>query len=65
MFAYGFLSVVLALCISELGFSEAAIGVLLSLTLIGDAMISLSPPPFPLFSPQERYSFSREVCRSC
>ena len=41
MFAYGFLSVVLALYLSELGFSEAAIGVLLSLTLIGDAMISL------------------------
>jgi MFS family permease len=41
MFAYGFLSVVLALYLSELGFSEAAIGVLLSLTLIGDAVISL------------------------
>jgi predicted MFS family arabinose efflux permease len=41
MFAYGFLSVVLALYLSELGFSEATIGVLLSLTLIGDAVISL------------------------
>jgi MFS family permease len=41
MFAYGFLSVVLALYLSELGFSEAAIGLLLSLTLIGDAVISL------------------------
>jgi MFS family permease len=41
MFAYGFLSVVLALYLSELGFSEAVIGVLLSLTLIGDAVISL------------------------
>jgi MFS family permease len=41
MFAYGFLSVVLALYLSELGFSEAVIGMLLSLTLIGDAVISL------------------------
>jgi MFS family permease len=41
MFAYGFLSVVLALYLSELGFSEAVIGILLSLTLIGDAVISL------------------------
>jgi MFS family permease len=41
MFAYGFLSVVLVLYLSELGFSEAVIGVLLSLTLIGDAVISL------------------------
>src|SRR5258705_625430 len=41
MFAYGFLSVVLALYLSELGFSEAVIGVTLSLTLIGDAVISL------------------------
>lgn len=41
MFAYGFLSVVLALYLSELGFSEAVIGMVLSLTLIGDAVISL------------------------
>ena len=41
MFAYGFLSVVLALYLSELGFSDTVIGVLLSLTLIGDAVISL------------------------
>ena len=41
MFAYGFLSVVLVLYLSELGFSEPVIGVLLSLTLIGDAVISL------------------------
>jgi hypothetical protein len=39
MFAYGFLSVVLVLYLSELGFSEAVIGVVLSLTLIGDAVI--------------------------
>ena len=41
MFAYGSLSVVLVLYLSELGFSGAVIGVLLSLTLIGDAVISL------------------------
>ena len=41
MFAYGFLSVVLALYLSELGLSEAVIGMVLSLTLIGDAVISL------------------------
>jgi MFS family permease len=41
MFAYGLLSVVLVLYLSELGFSGAVIGALLSLTLIGDAVISL------------------------
>ena len=41
MFAYGLLSVVLVLYLSELGFSGGVIGVLLSLTLIGDAVISL------------------------
>jgi MFS family permease len=41
MFAYGSLSVVLALYLSELGFSDIVIGLLLSLTLIGDAAISL------------------------
>jgi MFS family permease len=41
MLAYGLLSVVLVLYLSELGFSGAVIGVLLSLTLIGDAVISL------------------------
>ena len=41
MFAYGFLSVVFALYLSELGFSEGVIGMVLSLTLIGDAVISL------------------------
>ena len=41
MFAYGLLSVVLALYLSELGFSELVIGGLLSLTLIGDSVISL------------------------
>lgn len=41
MFAYGFLSVVLVLYLAERGLSERVIGVLLSLTLLGDTAISL------------------------
>jgi MFS family permease len=41
MFAYGFLSVILALYLAALGFSDGAIGVVLSLTLAGDAAVSL------------------------
>ena len=41
MFAYGFLSVVLVLYLAQLGLSEGLIGLLLSLTLVGDAVISL------------------------
>jgi MFS family permease len=41
MFAYGFLSVVLVLYLAQLGLSEGLIGLVLSLTLIGDAAISL------------------------
>jgi MFS family permease len=41
MFAYGFLSVVLVLYLAQLGLNEGFIGLLLSLTLIGDAAISL------------------------
>jgi MFS family permease len=41
MFAYGFLSVVLVLYLAQLGLSEGLIGLLLSLTLLGDAGISL------------------------
>ncbi|MGE5242778.1 MAG: MFS transporter [Betaproteobacteria bacterium] len=41
MFAYGGLSVVLALYLAALGFSLADIGLLLTLTLAGDAVISL------------------------
>jgi MFS family permease len=41
MFAYGFLSVVLVLYLAKLGLSEGLIGLLLSLTLIGDAAVSL------------------------
>lgn len=41
MFAYGFLSVILALYLAQLGFSTALIGLILSLTLIGDTVMSL------------------------
>jgi len=41
LFAYGFLSVVLALYLAETGLSESSIGVLFSLTLAGDAGVSL------------------------
>jgi MFS family permease len=41
MFAYGFLSVLLALYLSELGLSDMKIGLLLSLTLVGDIAVSL------------------------
>lgn len=41
LFAYGFLSVILALYLSQLGLSEVNIGLLLTLTLLGDTAISL------------------------
>ncbi len=41
LFCYGFLSVVLALYLSEAGLSEKQIGLLFTLTLVGDAGISL------------------------
>jgi MFS family permease len=41
LFAYGFLSVILVLYLSSLGFSEFKIGALLTLTLIGDTLVSL------------------------
>ena len=41
LFCYGLLSVVLALYLSAAGFTEAQIGLLFTLTLIGDALISL------------------------
>ena len=41
MFAYGFLSVVLVLYLRAEGLSEQRIGVLLSMTLLGDMVISL------------------------
>jgi MFS family permease len=42
LFAYGFLSVVLALYLAQVGLSEGRIGLLLSLTLAGDAVVTLS-----------------------
>jgi len=41
LFGYGFLSVVLALYLSKSGFTDALMGILFSLTLVGDAGISL------------------------
>ncbi len=41
LLAYGFLSVILVLYLTQVGLDESAIGVLLTLTLIGDAVISL------------------------
>src|SRR5215470_15035163 len=41
LFSYGALSVVLVLYLTGLGFSEARIGLLLTLTLLGDTAVSL------------------------
>jgi MFS family permease len=41
LFAYGFLSVILALYLSQIGLSKLSIGLLLTLTLLGDTVISL------------------------
>ncbi|HUE97649.1 MAG TPA: MFS transporter [Anaerolineales bacterium] len=41
LFCYGFLSVVFAVYLSESGLTEGQIGLLLTFTLIGDALISL------------------------
>lgn len=41
LFAYGLLSVILALYLGQLGLSEVQIGLLLTLTLLGDTAISL------------------------
>ncbi len=41
MFAYGFLSIALVLYLAQIGLTEPDIGLLLTLTLIGDALISL------------------------
>jgi MFS family permease len=41
MFGYGFLSVVLVLYLAQAGLSETKIGLLLTLTLVGDTIISL------------------------
>jgi MFS family permease len=41
MFGYGFLSVILVLYLAQVGLSETQIGLLLTLTLVGDTIISL------------------------
>jgi len=41
LFAYGSLSVILVLYLAELGFTTSQIGVLLTLTLVGDTAVSL------------------------
>jgi MFS family permease len=41
LFCYGFVSVILALYLSEAGFTEGQIGLLFTLTLAGDAFITL------------------------
>ncbi len=40
LFAYGFLSVILALYLADIGLDEKEIGLLFSLTLLGDALVS-------------------------
>lgn len=41
LFAYGFLAVVLGLYLSTVGLSDTQVGIVLSLTLLGDAAVSL------------------------
>ncbi len=41
LFAYGFLAVVLALYLAAVGLTDTEIGLVLSLTLLGDALVSL------------------------
>jgi MFS family permease len=41
LFAYGFLSVILAFYLSALGLQEVSIGLMLTLTLLGDTVVSL------------------------
>jgi MFS family permease len=41
LFAYGFLSIILALHLATVGMTESEIGLLLTLTLVGDALLSL------------------------
>ena len=42
MFAYGFLSITLALYLARIGLSEGQIGLLLTLSLVGDALLALA-----------------------
>lgn len=41
LFAYGFLSIILALHLAAVGMAESEIGLLITLTLVGDALLSL------------------------
>src|SRR5205823_9505920 len=41
LFAYGFLSVILVLYLAEVGLSDPEVGLLLTMTLIGDTGVSL------------------------
>ena len=41
MFAYGFIAIVLGLYLTQVGFNDTQVGLVLSLTLLGDAAISL------------------------
>ena len=41
LFAYGFLAVVLVLYLSALGFAPARVGLMLTLTLVGGAVLSI------------------------
>src|SRR5207247_10592610 len=41
LFAYGFLAVILGLYLAAVGLTDTQIGLVLSLTLLGDALISL------------------------
>src|ERR1700712_4643254 len=41
MFAYGAISLILALFFSALGFSDTYIGIFMALTLLGDVLLSL------------------------
>ena len=50
LFAYGFLSVILALYLAEVGLTTVQIGVLFTLTLVGDAGISLWITTWPIAS---------------
>jgi MFS family permease len=41
MFAYGLIAIVLGLYLAQVGFSDAQVGLILSVTLLGDAAVSL------------------------
>ena len=50
LFCYGFLSVILALYLAQVGLSEQQIGLLITLTLAGDAGIRSGSLPQPTVS---------------